>query len=495
MFNFIVCGVFKNEAHILSEWIQHYLSRGVEHIYLVNDNSTDAFVSAIAPYLEKVTLFHNDIVTRNVGRQSRIYDKYFRPILPTAKWAAILDLDEFLYSPTNESFADILAKYEAASQLKVDWLHFGSNGHIFQPISAVAGFTKRDVFSRSNEYNGYKTLFKTADLLTFDVHQHHVKNSTVHLSYSDAEPSALAINHYNVQSYNFYMNVKATRGDINNWFDSIKKSRDEALFKAYDKNDVVDLRLFEQNKNIINTSVTLDPSDDVTLVITSCNRPALLKRTLESFVAQNTYPIKETFIIDDSGVVGCNDSILEPFLEPLKIKNIYNPVNLGQVQSIDKVYSYVRTKWIFHCEEDWAFLQPRFIEKSMTVFRENPDEKIYTVWLRPHASTSGHPIIKDSLNRGYYSMMKNFSYVDKSVRYTWGGITFNPGLRKTADCLLLHPYSLQCEKMSSGGREYVGEYTINKAYVEKGFYAMILADPRGHVDHIGWDQHIARFWE
>jgi hypothetical protein len=69
MYNLILCAVFKNESHILSEWIQHYLCRGVEHIYLINDYSTDNFLPIINKYSSKVTLFHNDIVTKNVGRQ------------------------------------------------------------------------------------------------------------------------------------------------------------------------------------------------------------------------------------------------------------------------------------------------------------------------------------------------------------------------------------------------------------------------------------------
>ena len=165
------------------------------------------------------------------------------------------------------------------------------------------------------------------------------------------------------------------------------------------------------------------------------------------------------------------------------------------MQSIDKVYSYVKTKWIFHCEEDWEFLKPSFIEKSMNVFRENPLEKIFTIWLRPHHSTSKHPIRKDSLNRGYFEMDRHFSYKFKGQVYIWGGITFNPGLRKTIDCLRHHPYSFCCEKSYHDGKEYIGEYAVNKKYLEDGYYSMILDDPTGHIDHIGWDDHVSCFWD
>lgn len=495
MHNLVVCGVFKNEAHILSEWIQHYLQRGVEHIYLVNDNSTDDFEKQIRPFSANVTLFHNDIVTNNVGRQPQIYEKYFRPLLPSSKWMAILDLDEFLYSPTGDSFASILSKYDSASQLQVDWLHFGSNGHIHQPISVVNGFTKRSKFLTTVQYYSYKCIFKGSSLISFDIHRNNVHGETIHLKYSDEAPPPLVINHYTVQSLDFFMAVKATRGDINNYAQSIGVVRDKPYFDSYDINDVVDMRLFEQNKTKISFGNALGSTDEVTLVITSCNRATLLDRTLESFVTMNTYPIAVTYIIDDSGVVGCNDAVVEKYKDRLNIRSIYNSKNIGQVESIDKVYSYVRTKWIFHCEEDWAFLKPSFIEKSMKVFAENPDEKIFTVWLLPHTSTMGHPIVKDNLNRGYYEVHRTFLYVHKGVNYIWGGITFNPGLRKTSTCLMFHPYSERLEKTKVKDIVYVDEYIVNKVYRELGYYSMILSDPTGHVHHIGWGDHIPRVWE
>jgi hypothetical protein len=168
---------------------------------------------------------------------------------------------------------------------------------------------------------------------------------------------------------------------------------------------------------------------------------------------------------------------------------------MGQIQSIDKVYSYVTTKYIFHCEEDWEFLQPSFIEKSLNILNEPINEKVYTVWLRPHNCTSGHPIIYDNNNNGYYKMKPDFSYIDKGDIYTWCGFTFNPGLRKTINCLLFHPYSIKCEKSIKNGKEYVGEYTLNKKYADSEFCAVILDDPNGHVNHIGWGQHIKREWD
>lgn len=56
-------------------------------------------------------------------------------------------------------------------------------------------------------------------------------------------------------------------------------------------------------------------NQEVTLFITSCGRPELLKRTLESFVKFNTYPIKEAILCEDSGIpnIGINHHIPETY--------------------------------------------------------------------------------------------------------------------------------------------------------------------------------------
>ena len=245
MYNLVVCSIFKNESHILDEWIRHYQQRGVDHLYLVNDFSSDNYAEIIDRYPGYITLFQNDIVTTGVNRQLLIYEKYFRPLLGESKWFAILDLDEFLYSPTNALFADVLFKYRECSQIRVDWLHFGSNGHVTQPASVVKGFTRRALFDTSKPYYSYKTLFQGKDLMVFAVHAHQVRGLTRIIHYNVA--AELVINHYNIQSLTFYMTVKATRGDVNNWVDSRGLSRSRALFDLYDTNDIVDMRLARQS--------------------------------------------------------------------------------------------------------------------------------------------------------------------------------------------------------------------------------------------------------
>jgi hypothetical protein len=495
MHNFIICSVFKNESHILDEWISHYIYHGVDHIYLVNDFSSDNYQEIIEKYADKVTLFQNDIVTREVGRQIQIYNKFFTPLLNTSKWLSILDMDEFLYSPYSINLQNMLKLYEDYSQILVDWVHFGSNDHILQPNSVVEGFTMRAFYGKDKQYYSYKNIFKTQTFIKFGIHRCETNGTIIYLKNSDtSETPHFLINHYTIQSFEFFMKIKKTRGDCDNWFDHINFKRDEEYFKNYDDNDISDLKLYEQNKGIINKikENKLSKTDDVTILITSCNRPFLLEKTLESFIKYNTYPIVKTIIIDDSGVINCNEEVIKKYKEQLNIISLYNKTNITQIRSIDKLYSYVRTKYVFHCEEDWEFLQPSFIEKSKEIFDKNPDEKIFTVWLRSHNDTSLHPIIKDNKGLGYYLMDPNFSYQFNGKKYTWCGVTFNPGLRKTMDIYLFHPFIYRCNLIEKNGKivPSEGEYTINSIYRDCNYKSYILSDPRGHVRHIGWDHHI-----
>jgi len=251
MYSFAVCAVFKNESHILEEWLKHYLYHGVEHFYLVNDFSTDDFITIINKYSQYVTLFNNDIITKDVGRQIQVYNKYFTSILPESKWMAIIDLDEFLYSPLEIDIKKILNNIDNYSQIIVDWLHFGSNGHILQPQSVVEGFTKRAEFTTTKPYYSYKTIFQPNSLISFGIHKHQVSGQQLHLKYNQDNLPPLIINHYSIQSLEFFMNVKSTRGDINNWFDTQQLKRNRDYFDGYDINIVLDTILYEQNKPII----------------------------------------------------------------------------------------------------------------------------------------------------------------------------------------------------------------------------------------------------
>jgi hypothetical protein len=268
---FSIAAIFKNESMGLKEWLDHHLLHGCEHFYLINDGSTDNFREILDPYIKSslVTIFDCNL-PKKADRQGHAYDKFLKPIWNETKWLAIIDLDEYLWSPICVDIRSILKRLEEYSQLEVNWVMFGSNFHEKQPKSIVGGFTKRIEYGGSivskcpgsgfiqTPTYGPKTILNTAYAVptNFGVHSHgpHEKprNSYVNVSYiNNSNNPLLLINHYHLQSKEYWETVKMPRGDVNCWHKD--DARDLLWYQMADRNDIDDFRLAEQNKNLIQT--------------------------------------------------------------------------------------------------------------------------------------------------------------------------------------------------------------------------------------------------
>ncbi|WP_417447328.1 glycosyltransferase family 2 protein [Kangiella sp.] len=235
--------------------------------------------------------------------------------------------------------------------------------------------------------------------------------------------------------------------------------------------------------------------DDVSLVITSCRRHDLLSKTLQSFVENNTYKIKQIIIVEDSSIEidrGVLTDILNSSITinytSCELVCLSNGENLGQMKSIDIAYEKVTSPFIFHCEDDWMFHRSGFIEESLRILKQ--DKKIFTVWLRGYNDLCGHSISKPiELDNG-------LTYHEIIPMGLWSGFTLNPGLRRKQDCLLLSPYALQKHvDVKLKNRNTVTESDLSILYGNLGFKAAVTSEVRGFVHHIGDGYHIANVWE
>jgi hypothetical protein len=202
-----------------------------------------------------------------------------------------------------------------------------------------------------------------------------------------------------------------------------------------------------------------------------------LKITLESFFKHNHYPIEKYIVIEDSGFEPAATWIKNqwPFIEV-----IFNNPRLGQTASLDLMYSKVETDYIFHCEDDWEFVAPGFIDRSMDILAAPGNEKIIQVWPRGEFDTNNHPVLRDVKYRAgqteYYLMSADY-YLGH-----YGGFGFQPGLRRLCDWQLIGSYS--------SASEGITEAAISKKYIELGFKAATLI-PK-YMDHIGAGRHTDR---
>jgi len=171
--------------------------------------------------------------------------------------------------------------------------------------------------------------------------------------------------------------------------------------------------------------MTSDPG--ITFVLTSCGRFDLLAATLASFRAANTAPIARWLVIEDSGdaaVRGVLDSIAPG------IDLLVNAPRLGQMRSIDRAYATVTTPYIFHCEDDWRFFRPGFVEESLTLLERMP--AISAVNYRRTGQNPAHDrLVAASAPRSEGGVA--FSQPPPDAPGPWGGCSLNPGLRRLAD--------------------------------------------------------------
>lgn len=216
----------------------------------------------------------------------------------------------------------------------------------------------------------------------------------------------------------------------------------------------------------------------VTLFITSCGRPELLKRTLISFVKYNTYPIEEVILCEDSGIKYIVDFVKD--LLPYKIIFCYNETCIGQMKTIEKYSRFIKTPYVFHLEDDYEFFDNGFIELSFKIM--DTDNNISQVLLEDDQ----HSYPKIDINNPLCYKIMNYDpniYDYKTIDGPLSIFSWRPSLKRIEIQLLRMPYEL-----------WDDEYTIQLQINKLGYYSVITKNEKngrfGFCTHIGKDYHV-----
>lgn len=212
----------------------------------------------------------------------------------------------------------------------------------------------------------------------------------------------------------------------------------------------------------------------ITLCITSCDRFDLLEKTLDSFFLINKHPIIDIFLTEDSEKESVKNLIIKKYP---KIQVFFNNPKIGQVKSIDLMYSHVKTKYIMHIEDDWYFDEnPNFLSQCIDVLES--DVHVNQVWIR-HRYDFEHPYeheIRTAHNGA------NYLYVQKNFLNVWCGFSFNPTLLRLSDYKKFFP---------NGYAEFGSEYDCNIHAASLGWTAATLTSTA--CKHLGWNRHTTNF--
>lgn len=207
---------------------------------------------------------------------------------------------------------------------------------------------------------------------------------------------------------------------------------------------------------------------EVTLCLTSCGRPQLLRETLDSLLAHNSFDAK--WLIEDAG-----DKRVAAYLQSIGWGEgiILNDNRLGQMRSIDRLYEQVKTPLIFHCEDDWLFSDTDLLPASRAVLEAEPRASCVSVReladLPPFAQQR---LIRREVNGVRYALMPLDTHPE------WFGLTFNPGLTRLALWRQYGPYA-----------EIGSEARISLKMKRNGLTCAFL-DP-GACRHIGGEAHVS----
>lgn len=120
-----ICAIFRDESSYLDEWIRFHHNAGVEKFYLINHKSQDNYLEVLAPWIENGIV---QLIQASSDDQVHEYNLALRKFGHTTRWLALIDIDEFLFSPANQGLVTSLRAYEKHAAVFVYWRLFGSGG-------------------------------------------------------------------------------------------------------------------------------------------------------------------------------------------------------------------------------------------------------------------------------------------------------------------------------------------------------------------------------
>ena len=206
----VMC-IVKNESMNIDEWFEHYFWQGADHIFVIDNGSTDDTVEKVQVWARAhpVTLVRRD----EPHRQREHYRHVFRTenLAQRFRWLLIADADEFWFPTRAGKLTDVLDELDQFDVIYCNWTTFGSAGHDAHPASLRAALTRRSAEPEPHEFS--KWVAKTNALGGGrHIGIHRVVGACS--SKTITESAALQLNHYVIQSREFWREVKMQRGDV-----------------------------------------------------------------------------------------------------------------------------------------------------------------------------------------------------------------------------------------------------------------------------------------
>jgi FkbM family methyltransferase len=234
-----IMAIFKNETMNLKIWLDHYLWQGVEHFYLIDNDSNDNPMSILKEYIDKgvVTYYFKPEKYQQVQHYRNVFDN--EGLKEKTKWLCICDLDEFFFGTENK-LVDAICEFDGYDVVYTNSFFYGCDNLIEHPLDIRIS----NIHRSDDILNGIKYFFKPKCIndsseiwIHWLVHSGSDSLQKKILSTETFDNTKIRLNHYIVQSLEYWQNIKMKRGDVsvpqNEYLRTMK------IFDEYEKSAII----------------------------------------------------------------------------------------------------------------------------------------------------------------------------------------------------------------------------------------------------------------
>lgn len=204
-----VLAIMKNEALNVDEWIDHYIWQGADHLFIIDNGSTDDTVARIkaSKHLSRITLLSRP----ERHRQGYHYRRVFlsERIKRRFQWLMVADADEFWFAKQAANLPDALGHFANFDVIYARWSQFGSPGQKAHPASLRRNLVMRQ--AALGPHQATKWIVRTSAIGRNALFIHKIRGACSSRTVTDTDHFQL--NHYMTQSLHFWQSVKMARGD------------------------------------------------------------------------------------------------------------------------------------------------------------------------------------------------------------------------------------------------------------------------------------------
>jgi hypothetical protein len=295
-----LCLCIKNESKYIIEFIEHYIKQGVEHFYIINNNSDDNLEEIMekSSYNSLVTLIKDDrsIDINNAysltnGLMAVYNNNLYEIVKNETEWGIVVDIDEFMYGKNGFNIKTFLENVDdsvgciyviwnimTSSTIKnEDNNSFSIHSNNFKRLNydLISGLSYNII--NANDFG--KSIFRTSMLNgLIGLHKSHFTTGKVINNYGENKNSwydngnsveysennfkniNISLNHYVIRNYDDYIKKKAH-------FDCNVEQRNALLKGVFELLELDDMYFVTDNEineiNEINEDNNVDKSSMV----------------------------------------------------------------------------------------------------------------------------------------------------------------------------------------------------------------------------------------